>query len=64
MDRDLDLVGKAGQRFVDRVVHHFVYQVMKSQLSGGTDIHGGALAHGFHAAEYFDGIGVVLAITV
>ena len=64
VDGDLDLVGIAGQGFVDRVVHHFVHQVMKPQLAGRTNVHGGPLADRFHAAEYLDGVRVILAIAV
>ena len=64
MNGDIDLVGKAGQRFVDRVVHHFIDQVMKPQLAGRTDVHGGALANRLHAAEYLNGVGVILAVAI
>ena len=59
---DFDLVGMAGERFVDGVVHDFVDQVVQSHLAGRADVHRGTLAHGFHAAENFDGIGVVVPV--
>ena len=62
MDGDFDLVGVTGERFVDRVVHHFIDQMMQSHLAGGTDVHGGTFAHRLHAAEHFDGVGVVVAV--
>ena len=62
VDGDVDAIGKSGQRFVNRVVHDFVDEVMQSHLAGRADVHRGTLAHRFHAAENFDGIGGVLAV--
>ena len=59
---DVDFVGVTGQRFVDRVVHHFVDQMVQAHLAGRADVHGGALAHRFHAAEHLDGVGGVVAV--
>ena len=59
---DFDLVGVTGERFVDRVVHHFVDQMVQSHLAGRTDVHGGTFTHRLHAAEHFDGVGVVVAV--
>ena len=59
---DVDLVGVTGERFVDRVVHDFVDQMVQSHLAGRADVHGGTFAHRFHAAEHFDGVGVVVAV--
>src|SRR5205823_7126102 len=64
VDGDFDLVGEASQGFIYGVVHDFVDQVMQAQLAGGTDVHGRALAHRFHATENFDGVGSVIAIAV
>ena len=62
MDGDFDLVGVTGERFVHRVVHHFIDQMVQSHLAGGTDVHGGTFAHRLHAAQHFDGVGVVVAV--
>ena len=40
----------AGQRFVDRVVHHLEHHVVQAGAVGGVaDVHAGALAHRFKA---------------
>src|SRR5208337_836112 len=62
VNRDVDLVGVAGERLVDRVVHDFVHQVMQTEFTGRADVHGGTLAHRFHAAEDFDRVGGVVSI--
>ena len=54
-------VGEASERFVDGVVDDFIDQMMQSQVARRADIHGGTFAHRFHAAENFDGVGVVIA---
>src|SRR5690242_15791873 len=59
---DFDLVSMTCERFVHRVVHHFVDQMVQSHLTGGTYIHRGTFADGFHAAEDCDGVGVVVAV--
>jgi hypothetical protein len=35
---------------------------MQTEFAGRSDVHGGAFAHGFHAAEDFDRIGVVVSV--
>ena len=62
MDGDFDFVRVTGERFVDRVVHHFVDQMVQAHLAGGTDVHGGTFTHRLHAAEHFDGVSVVVAV--
>ena len=47
VDRHFDIRAIAGQRLVDRVVDHLVYQVMESLLADVADVHGGTLAHRF-----------------
>jgi len=47
MDGDNDLVAEAGERLVDRVVHHLEHHVMQARAIGGiADVHAGALAYG------------------
>jgi hypothetical protein len=59
MDDDLDLVGLACERFVDRVVHHLVDQVVEPALARGADVHPRPLADGFQALEDGDVLGAV-----
>ena len=59
---DVDAIGESRQRFVDRVVDHFVDEVMQSHLAGRADVHGGTLAHRFHAAQNLDGICGVVSV--
>ena len=57
---DVDLIAEAGHGFVNGVVHHFPDQVMQAELARGADVHRGAFADSFDAAENFDGSSVVL----
>ena len=60
--RDIDAIGKTGQRLVHRVVDDFVDQVVQSHLAGRSDVHRGTFADRFHAAEDLDRVGVVVGI--
>ncbi len=62
MNGDFDLVGVTGERLVNRVIDNFVDQVMQAEFARRADVHGGTLAHGFHAAEHFDGVGGVVGV--
>src|SRR3979490_2159874 len=62
VDGDFDLVGVAGQRFVDRVVYDFIDEVMQTKFAGRTDVHCGTFTHRFHAVEDFDRVGGVVSI--
>ncbi len=65
VDHDIDFLGVAGKRFVDRVVDDFVDEVVQPHLAGRADVHGGAQAHGFKAFKNFDvfaGVAVVVAV--
>ena len=55
----LTSVAVAGQRFVDRVVDHFVDQVMQPGFAGRADVHRGPQAHGLEALQHFDTGGIV-----
>src|SRR5216683_673094 len=57
---DIDFVGVASHGFVDRVVDHFPNKMVQTHVAGGADVHRGAQAHGFDAAEHSDGFRVVL----
>ena len=61
IDHDVDHRAVAGQGFVDRVVDHFVDEVVVAPLARVAYVHGRALAHGLHAFEDRDVGGVVLA---
>jgi hypothetical protein len=55
VDRDLDVIGVAGERFVDRVVDNFVHHVVQAaDVIGIADVHARALAHGVESLEDFD----------
>ena len=45
VDGDVDVLGIAGHGFVDRVVHHFVDQVVQPPRRDVADVHGRAFAH-------------------
>ena len=63
VDDDLDLVGLAGERLVDRVVHHLVDQVMEASHAGRADVHAGPLANGLEALEDGDVLSPVGAVS-
>ena len=56
------MVAVTGQGLVDGVVHDLVDQMVQSALTGGTDIHAGALAHRFQALQDLNLTGVVLVV--
>ena len=58
-ERDVDGVGVAGERLVDRVVDDLPHEVVQAALAGGADVHAGALAHRLEALEHGDRAGVV-----
>ena len=62
VDGDFNLIGVAGQRFIDRVIYDFIDEVVQAEFAGRTDVHGGTFAHRFHAAEDFDGVGSVVSV--
>ncbi len=59
-DGDLDPVAVPGQRLVDGVVHDLGEQLVQAALTGGPDIHTGALADCLESLENGDGTGVVV----
>ena len=56
---DVDGVGVARERLVDRVVDDLPDEVVQPALAGGADVHARALAHGLEALEDGDRAGVV-----
>ena len=63
MDGDFNLGGESGQRFVDRIVDHFIHEMVQTQIASRSDIHRGTFAHRFHPAEHFDGVGVIVVLS-
>ena len=66
MQDHVDAVAIARQRLVDRIVDDLVDHVVQAgAVVGVADIHAGALAHRFEAAQHLDRIGVVvLAVAI
>ena len=64
VDGDLDVVGLAGERLVDRVVHDLVDEVVEPALARRADVHAGPLADGLEALEDRDVLGAVAAVSV
>jgi hypothetical protein len=58
-ESDVDRVGDAGQRLVDRVVDDLPHEVVQPALTGRPDVHARALAHRLEALEDLDGRCVV-----
>ena len=61
IDDDVDHRAIAGERLVNRVVDHFVHEVVIAALSRVADVHRGALAHRLHALKDLDVLGVIVA---
>ena len=57
IDGDDDVVAIAGQRLVDRVVHHLIDQMVQTAGADVADIHGGALAHRLKTFQHLDTVG-------
>ena len=52
VQRDLDVVAVARQRFVDGVVHDLIHQVVQAPLVRGADVHARAAAHGLQPLKH------------
>ena len=62
LDDDIDLIGIAGKRFVDAVVHDFPDEVVKAARAGRSDIHSRAFPHCFQSFQDLNvvrGIGMI-----
>jgi hypothetical protein len=57
VDGYFNVVAIAGESFVDRVVHNFINQVVKSFRTNVTNIHCGALSNGFQTFQNLDVFG-------
>ena len=55
LDGDGDQVAVAGQRLVDRVVHHLVHEMVQPVLPGGPDVHGRPLPDRLQPLQNLDG---------
>ena len=60
LDRDLDDLGLAGHRLVDRVVDDLPDEVVQAAGVGRADVHARALANGLETLEDLDAGGVVV----
>ena len=60
LDRDLDRLGVAGHRLVDRVVDDLPDEVVEAARVGRADVHARALADSLEALEDLDAGGVVV----
>ena len=50
---DINFIAKPGQRFVNGVIHHFKHHVVQpGTVTGVTDIHAGAFAHGLQSLQH------------
>ena len=54
MDDYVDLGTVSSKGFVDRIINYFIDRVMKAHFTGGTDVHGRALAYCLEAFENLD----------
>ena len=64
VNRDVDLRAVPGQRFVDRIVHHLVHQVVQSAPRDRADVHRRATPHGFQALQDLNRIRLVVAVAL
>ncbi len=53
VDRDGNIVAVSGQRFVDRIVHHFPYELMETFGRGIADVHTGRIPNCLKAFQNF-----------
>ncbi|MCG3139699.1 MAG: hypothetical protein HDKAJFGB_00617 [Anaerolineae bacterium] len=60
VNRDGDEIGAARERFVNRIVHDFVHELMQAANIRRADVHAGAAAHGFEAFEDLDFVGGII----
>ncbi len=60
VNRHVDLVAEAGQRFVNRVVDNLVDEMMQTRRTRRTDVHRRPFANGLESFEYFDLVGAVV----
>ncbi len=59
LDADRDAVAETGERFVDRIVQHFVDEMVESRYAAVADVHVRPLADSVHSTENLDITGIV-----
>ena len=62
VDGHFDVVAITGERFVDRVVHNFINQMVESFDTNVTNIHRGALSYRFQTFQYLDVLGRIVPV--
>ena len=60
VNRHINILGKAGQHLIDRVIDGLINEVMHASRTGGTDIHAWSLPDRLQALEHGDFTGVVV----
>ena len=61
-DLYIDAVAVAGKRFVDRIIHDLVDEVVQAAWTGGTDVHTRAFPDSFQTFENLDLVRAVIRI--
>ena len=61
-DHHVDLVAVPGQRFVDRIVHDLIDQMVQAARPGGADVHARALPDSLQPLQHLDLVFVVCLI--
>ena len=60
VDGNLDMIAKAGKRFVYRVVDDLVHQMVEAARTRRADVHARAFAHSFKALQNLDVLAAVV----
>ncbi len=61
VNHDIDRAASAGQRLVDGVINHLVYQVVKRFNVGAADVHSRSTANSLQALKDLNVLGAVAA---
>ena len=59
VDDNVNLRAVARQRFIDRIVHNLINQVVKAGFARRPDVHRGPFAHRFQTFQHFNRTGIV-----
>src|SRR5579872_7480908 len=62
MDDDVDLLGVAGEGFVDGVVDDLIDEMVEAHFAGGSDVHGRTQPDSLEALEDFDVLACIAAV--
>ena len=60
MDRDVDLIAEAGERFVDGVIDDFIGEMVQTCGAGRADVHRRPFANRFETFENLDLVGRII----